>query len=120
MPYGIAISNRATPPKIHHCVQRMDRRMGITVYKIEFGTAPYGIDFFSMSRGSIHGHDIELRTVAQGIVDDVIARSTPQHDTVPRNINPDFCHRHGCTERRVTRWSRLTIAHKFAAEQRAN
>jgi hypothetical protein len=87
MPHGIAVSNGATPPEIHHCIQRAHRRMSIAVYVLKLAAASRGIGLLGVARCTKHGHDVELRAVAQWIMNDVVARPAPQHNAVAWDIN---------------------------------
>src|SRR3984885_4463269 len=94
--------------------------MGVAVYLFEFGPVGCGIGFFGVRRSAKHGDDIELRTMPQRIMDDVITRSAPQYDAIARDIDGEFDHRHDGAKRRITDRTRFAVADELLPEQRAD
>ena len=94
------------------------RWMSIAVYVVKLVAISSDIGFFSMGRGTKHRHDVELRAVAQRIVDDMVAGATPQHDAIARDIDLKLGHRNDSAECRIAGRSRFAVADQFGAEQR--
>ena len=61
--------------------------MGVAVNMFKLGAVSCGVGFLGVGRCAKHCHDVELSSMAQGIMNDVVARPTPQQDAVTRNVN---------------------------------
>src|SRR6516164_3596396 len=100
MPHRIAVHHRTAPAKVHHGVQGTHRRMSVAVNLLELGAMGCNVGFFGVVWSPIYRNDVELTAVAQRIMDDVVSRPGPQHDTIARDINLQVLHRNDGPQRR--------------------
>src|SRR5215472_18070767 len=120
VPHRIAVHHRTAPAKVHHGVQGAHRRMSIAVNLFKLGAIGCNVGLLGVSYRPIHRHDVELSSVAQRVMDNVIAGSSPQHDAVTRDVNFKLLHWHYGSQRGIAAGARFTVTDEFLSEKRAN